>query len=43
MNLEITLAQSVAEAIKQLYGVEVETGKIQLQKTRKEFEGDFTL
>ncbi len=43
MNLEITLAQSVAEAIKQLYGAEVETGKIQLQKTRKEFEGDFTL
>ena len=43
MNLEITLAQSVAEAIKQLYGAEVETEKIQLQKTRKEFEGDFTL
>ena len=43
MKLEITLAQSVAEAIKQLYGAEVETGKIQLQKTRKEFEGDFTL
>ena len=43
MNLEITLAQSVAEAIKQLYGAEVGTEKIQLQKTRKEFEGDFTL
>ena len=43
MNLEITLAQSVAEAIKQLYGAEVSTEKIQLQKTRKEFEGDFTL
>ena len=43
MNLEITLAQGVAEAIKQLYGAEVETEKIQLQKTRKEFEGDFTL
>ena len=43
MNLEITLAQSVAEAIKQLYGAEVGIEKIQLQKTRKEFEGDFTL
>ena len=43
MNLEITLTQSVAETIKQLYGAEVETEKIQLQKTRKEFEGDFTL
>ena len=43
MNLEITLAQSVAEAIKKLYGAEFNTEKIQLQKTRKEFEGDFTL
>ncbi|MBO7240155.1 MAG: arginine--tRNA ligase [Bacteroidaceae bacterium] len=43
MNLEITLAQSVAEAIKKLYGAEFGTEKIQLQKTRKEFEGDFTL
>ena len=43
MNLEITLAQSVAEAIKKLYGAEFDTEKIQLQKTRKEFEGDFTL
>ena len=43
MNLEITLAQSVAQAIKKLYGAEVETEKIQLQKTRKEFVGDFTL
>ena len=37
------MAQSVAEAIKQLYGAEVGIEKIQLQKTRKEFEGDFTL
>ena len=43
MNIEVTLAQSVAEAIKKLYGAEVGTEKIQLQKTRKEFEGDFTL
>ena len=43
MNLEITLAQSVAQAIKKLYGADVDTEKIQLQKTRKEFEGDFTL
>ena len=43
MNLEITLAQSVAEAIKKLYGADFDTEKIQLQKTRKEFEGDFTL
>ena len=43
MNLETTLAQSVTEAIQKLYGAEFDTQKIQLQKTRKEFEGDFTL
>ena len=43
MNLENTLVQSVAEAVKELYGADFDTQKIQLQKTRKEFEGDFTL
>ena len=43
MNIEITLAESVAAAIKALYGQEITTDKIQLQKTRKEFEGDYTL
>ena len=43
MNIEITLAQSVTEAVKALYGADFDTTKIQLQKTRKEFEGDFTL
>ncbi len=43
MNIEITLAQSVAQTINKLYGAEIDTEKIQLQKTRKEFEGDFTL
>ena len=43
MNLENTLIQSVADAVKHLYGAEIGTEKMQLQKTRKEFEGDFTL
>ena len=43
MNIEITIAESVAAAIKALYGQEITTDKIQLQKTRKEFEGDYTL
>ena len=43
MNIETTLVQSVVEAIKSLYGTDFSTEKIQLQKTRKEFEGDFTL
>ena len=43
MNLENRLIESIATAIKELYGQQVTTDKIQLQKTRKEFEGDFTL
>ena len=43
MNIEKTLTQDVVEAVKSLYGVDFDAQKIQLQKTRKEFEGDFTL
>ena len=43
MNIETTLVQSVVEAIKNLYGAEFSAEKIQLQKTRKEFEGDYTV
>lgn len=43
MNIETILIESIAAAIKTLYGQEAATDKIQLQKTRKEFEGDFTL
>ncbi len=43
MNIEATLAQCVVEAVKSLYGADFNAEKIQLQKTRKEFEGDFTL
>lgn len=43
MNIETTLVQSVAEAIKDLYATDFSTEKIQLQKTRKEFEGDYTV
>ena len=43
MNIETTLVQSVVEAIKSLYGADFSAEKIQLQKTRKEFEGDYTV
>ena len=43
MNIESTVVQSAVEAIKSLYGADFNAEKIQLQKTRKEFEGDFTL
>ena len=43
MNIETILTESIVAALKALYGQEVAPEKIQLQKTRKEFEGDFTL
>ena len=43
MSIETTLAQSVVEAIKSLYGADFSAEKIQIQKTRKEFDGDFTV
>lgn len=43
MNIETILTESIASAIKALYGANAEPDKIQLQKTRKEFEGDYTL
>ena len=43
MNIETTLVQSVVEAIKSLYNTDFSAEKIQLQKTRKEFEGDYTV
>lgn len=43
MNIEQQLAQSVAEGLKELYGQEVPASQVQLQKTKKEFEGHLTL
>ena len=43
MNLESILIESIAAAINELYGQQVTAEKIQLQKTRKEFEGDYTV
>lgn len=43
MNIESIITTSVIEAVKALYNQEVSSDVIQLQKTRKEFEGDFTL
>lgn len=43
MTLENILTKKVQEAVKNLYGVEVNEQQVQLQKTRPEFEGDITL
>ncbi len=43
MNLENILTEKIKESIQELYHNKVEDSIIQLQKTRKEFEGDITL
>ncbi|MBQ7194842.1 MAG: arginine--tRNA ligase [Bacteroidales bacterium] len=40
---EIFIAAKASEAVKALYGADVESSALQVQATRKEFEGDFTL
>ncbi len=43
MTPETFIQTKAAEAIKSLYGADVEHGSLQVQVTRKEFEGDYTL
>jgi len=43
MNLESSIGAIVAEAVKTLYALEVDANQIQLQKTKREFEGDLTV
>ena len=43
MNPELFISNKAKEAVKALYGVEVDDKMIQTQTTRKEFEGDITL
>jgi arginyl-tRNA synthetase len=42
-KMEIILKLKVKEAVQILYNCEVADGQIQIQETRKEFKGDFTL
>jgi arginyl-tRNA synthetase len=42
-KMEIVLKQKIKEAVQILYDSEVAEGLIQIQETRKEFKGDFTL
>lgn len=43
MNIQAKLMQLAADAVHQLYGIEVSAADVQLQKTKKEFEGHFTI
>lgn len=43
MNIEQQLAAAASRAVKTLYGADVPAEQLTLQKTKKEFEGNFTL
>ncbi len=43
MNIALDIENHLKQAIPSLYSIEIEDATIQLQKTRKEFEGDITL
>lgn len=43
MNAHTIISQALEEAIRQLYGVTPSPEVLQIQETRKEFEGDFTV
>lgn len=43
MTIEESLKQAVIEAVKALYGKDAADSQIQIQKTKKEFEGDLTI
>ena len=43
MNLETILGAVVAQAVKSLYNLEIDANQVQLQKTKKEFEGHLTV
>jgi len=43
MKLELIVAKAVAQAAKSLYEMDIVPDSVQLQKTKKEFEGDVTV
>ncbi len=43
MNLETTIGTVVSKAVETLYGLNIELNQIQLQKTKREFEGNLTV
>ena len=43
MNIESVIAVAVAKALKDLYNAEISPESIQIQATRKDFEGNFTV
>ncbi|MDE6295261.1 MAG: arginine--tRNA ligase [Muribaculaceae bacterium] len=43
MSIEDIIANGVVEAVEALYGLKTEAGTVQIQQTRKEFEGNLTV
>lgn len=43
MGIELLLKEGACQAVKELYGAEIEADTVQLQITRKDLTGDFTL
>ena len=43
MNPEIIISEKVKDAVRSLYGFEADSESFQIQATRKEFEGDYTV
>ena len=43
MNIDLTIGTVVADAVKTLYGQDIPASQVQVQKTKKEFEGDLTV
>jgi len=43
MNIELQLIETVKEAVHELYSQTPDIKSVQIQKTRKDFDGDFTL
>ena len=43
MNIEALIGQDVRNALKSLYEAEIEVNSVQIQLTKKEFEGDLTV
>lgn len=43
MSIEQLIAEGTAQAVRELYGLEVSAAQVQVQTTKKEFEGHFTV
>lgn len=43
MNIAGEISSSVIKAVKELYGANITENMVQLQKTKREFEGSLTL